>query len=200
MKVGETDIESSHWGKLPGVKIYSKLTFNERLIALSRVPPYMNESRKRILMNSFFYSQFSYCLLLWMFHSRTLNKRNQSFAWKIVCNNKNSSYWNLWVKYRSASKIFPVFQEPFNKKNLNYKLWHPSKFTIPKAINVYNMCDSITCLGAEIWNMIPTELKKISSVSTFKNAIKEWCCGNCPWKLCRRCLQSSSKIVRLSCW
>ena len=46
---------------------------------LSRVAPYMNESKKRILMNSFFWSQCSYCPLVWMFHSRTLNNKINCF-------------------------------------------------------------------------------------------------------------------------
>ena len=84
MKIGETEIKSSNCEKLLGIKIDNNLTFNEHLNhiidkashktnALSRVAPYMNESKKRILMNSFFWSQFSYFPLVWMFHSRVLN-------------------------------------------------------------------------------------------------------------------------------
>ena len=71
MKIGETRIKSSNYEKLLGIKIDNNLTFNEHLNhiidkashktnVLSRVAPYMNERRKRILMNSFFWSQFSY--------------------------------------------------------------------------------------------------------------------------------------------
>ena len=84
MKIRENQIKSSNCEKLLGIKIDNNLTFNEHLNhiidkashktnALSRVAPYMNESKKRILMNSFFWSQFSYFPLVWMFHSRVLN-------------------------------------------------------------------------------------------------------------------------------
>ena len=84
IKIGETEIKSSNCEKLLGIKIDNNLTFNEHLNhiiekasrktnALSRVAPYMNESKKRILMNSFFWSQFSYFPLVWIFHSRVLN-------------------------------------------------------------------------------------------------------------------------------
>ena len=90
MKIGETEIKSSNCEKLLGIKIDNNLTFNEHLNhiidkashktnALSRVAPYMNESKKRILMNSFFWSQCSYCPLVWMFHSRTLNNKINCF-------------------------------------------------------------------------------------------------------------------------
>ena len=65
MKIGETEIKSSNCEKLLGIKINDKLTFNEHLNyiidkasrktkALSKVAPYMNESKKLILTNSFF--------------------------------------------------------------------------------------------------------------------------------------------------
>ena len=36
----------------------------------------------------------------------------------------------------------------------------------------YNGCENIPCLGPKIWNMILSELKQMSSISTFKYAIK----------------------------
>ena len=35
----------------------------------------MNVSKKRIIMRAFIESQFGYCRLLWMFHSRGLNNK-----------------------------------------------------------------------------------------------------------------------------
>ena len=106
IKIGETEIKSSNCEKLLGIKIDNNLTFNEHLNhiidkashktnALSRVAPYMNESKKRILMNSFFWSQFSYCPLVWMFHSRALNNkinRLHERCLRIVYNDKKSTY------------------------------------------------------------------------------------------------------------
>ena len=69
-----------------GVNIDSKLTFdshvnhlcnkaNTKLRALARVTPYMTLEKKKIVMNSFFNSQFNYCPLVWMFHSRRNNNK-----------------------------------------------------------------------------------------------------------------------------
>ena len=35
----------------------------------------MNIDKKCIIMNSFFYSQFDYCPLVWMLHSRSINNK-----------------------------------------------------------------------------------------------------------------------------
>ena len=64
----------------------------------------MNESKK--LMNSFFYPQFSYCPLVWMMHSHTLNNKIYHLdkrCLRIVYNDKKSTYENLLVRDRSVS-------------------------------------------------------------------------------------------------
>ena len=151
----------------------------------------MIESKKGILMKSLFWSQLTYCLLVWMFHSRTVNNKINHMHEKclrIICNHKNLSYKNFFVRDRSASEHYPIFQEVFNNRNLNYELRHPSQSTSPRVINVYNVSESIVCLSSKIWNMVPSELKKISSINTFKNAIEQWCPRNCPCRICKRYL------------
>ena len=79
INLGETKIRNSEYRKLLGIKADTKLNFNEHLNsiiskanskvnALSRVMLYMSLSKKKILMNSFFTSQFSYFPLIWMFY------------------------------------------------------------------------------------------------------------------------------------
>ena len=64
----------------------------------------MNVSKKRIIMKSFFESQFEYCPLIWMFHSRELNNKINHFherALRIIYNDKSSS--ELHTKDRSVT-------------------------------------------------------------------------------------------------
>ena len=48
---------------------------NKKHHALARLCNYMDTKKRRVIMNAFTTSQFSYCPLVWMFHSRTLNNR-----------------------------------------------------------------------------------------------------------------------------
>ena len=48
---------------------------SRKLQALTRIAPYMDLSNRKYLMNTFSNSQFSYCLLVWMCHSRALNNK-----------------------------------------------------------------------------------------------------------------------------
>ena len=89
-----------------GVKIDYKLTFdchvsntckkaNWKINALGRIASFININKSHILMNSFFRSQFNYCPLIWMFHSRTNNRK--------MYDDKQSSFIKLLEKGNSVS-------------------------------------------------------------------------------------------------
>ena len=103
------NIKSSKCEKNLGIKIDNKLNFNtqeskkagRKLNALSRVTPYMDLSKRRILLNPFFISQFSYCPSIWMFHSRgKINKINRIHerCLRIIYNDKKSTFHELLEK------------------------------------------------------------------------------------------------------
>ena len=46
-----------------------------KLNAHAGIAPFMNVSKKRIIMKSFIELQFGYCPVIWMFHSRGLNNK-----------------------------------------------------------------------------------------------------------------------------
>ena len=61
MKLDDIEIENSKCERLPGVKIDSKLSLDEiikktsrKINALSRIAPYINIAKRRLLMNYFF--------------------------------------------------------------------------------------------------------------------------------------------------
>ena len=72
--------------RLLGVKLDSNLSFenhvtslckkaSQKLHALGRISHCMDLTKLRKLMKAFITSQFSYCPLIWMFHSRNLNNK-----------------------------------------------------------------------------------------------------------------------------
>ena len=86
VKIGNDIIKSSNSVKLLGITIDNKLNFKEHLTnickkvsnklhGLARVSNYMSTHTLRIITKAFIESQFQYCPLVWMFHSRTLNNR-----------------------------------------------------------------------------------------------------------------------------
>ena len=84
--IEEFVINNSNEEKLLGIKIDTKLSFenhvsslcktaSQKLHALARIVNYMDLSKHKSLMKAFATSQFNYCPLIWMPHSRELNNR-----------------------------------------------------------------------------------------------------------------------------
>ena len=105
IEINEFTVKNSHFEKLLGVHCDDQLKFdfhieklyknaNRKLHALARVTPCMDLSKKRILMNAFFDSQFNHCSLIWVCQSRRLyHKTNQLHekCLRIIYNDKASS-------------------------------------------------------------------------------------------------------------
>ena len=116
-QISETVIHNSQSKKLLGVTFDNKLKFekhinkicqkaNRKLNALARITPYMKLAKRRILMNAFFDSQFNYCPLIWMFHSRNLNNkinRLNERCLRVIYNDKTSSFEQLLENDNSVS-------------------------------------------------------------------------------------------------
>ena len=86
VNVGNSVIENTEEEKLLGVVIDKQLNFEthisklcqkagDKLFALARISKYMDSDKLRTLMRCFVISQFQYCPLAWMFHSRHLNNK-----------------------------------------------------------------------------------------------------------------------------
>ena len=219
ININNVKIGNSHCEKLLGIKIDSKLTFKNqiedicskasgKLHALSRVTPYMDLQKKRLVLNAFFKSQFNYCPLAWMFHSRSLNNkinRLHERCLRVIYNDKSSSFKELLERDNSISiheqnvrtlviEMFKVskgisstlFSEVFSYRDNNrYSLRSDSIFSLPPVKSVHYGTESIAFFGPKIWEIIPSDFKEIESLQEFKIAIKNWKLVNCPCRLCK---------------
>ena len=109
IRTGNFQIENTKSEKLLGIQFDNTLSFDyhlseickkasRKLYALGRVTRYMNLSKRKILMNAFFNSQFSYCPLIWMCHSPIINKiinRLHERCLRIIYCDKQSSFEEL---------------------------------------------------------------------------------------------------------
>ena len=115
MKISNETVSNSKYEKLLGVKVDHELNFNEhvsslckkasqKLNALSRIASCMTFDQRRLILNSFITSHFSYCLIVWMFHSRKLNERIDHIherALRIFYKDFNSSFQELLIEDNS---------------------------------------------------------------------------------------------------
>ena len=214
VNIGKDIIWESKTVKLLGITIDKELKFdkhinlvcskaNKKLNVLSRMRSFLSGEKRKIIFKSFIESQFKYCPLTWMFCSRKSNdkiNRLHERSLRIVYNDFESSYEELLSKsnsysihdqniHRLAIEIYKVanglstgdFANLFNFKD-QYAIHIPSVNTELKGKN------SIRYFGAIIWNAIPLNIKKATSLHAFKNSIKSWK-PNCSCRLCKTYLQ-----------
>ena len=118
IRITNTNISNVERVKLLGMNFEGRLNFdyhvntllkkaNKKYHALARLCNYMDTKKRRVLMKAFITSQFSYCPLVWMFHSRTLNNRINKIherALRLVYKNETFlSFDDLLKRDRSVS-------------------------------------------------------------------------------------------------
>ena len=204
--------------KLLGVTIDNKLNFNEHVTkiykkanqkfhALKRIAKYLDSNKLRILLKAFIESQFNYCPLTWMFHSRQLNNKINKLherTLRLVYKNPNLSFQELLTldnsfcihhrnlqkltieMYKAKNKIcptlfqelFPSYENPYNLRN--NRCWQP--------INVRTEgygTETLLFRGEKTWQLLPQAIKNAESLSSFKNQVKKWTPVGCTCKLCK---------------
>ena len=209
-------IECSKSVKLLGITIDNKLDFNEhvsklckkvssKLHALARIANYMSQDKLRLVMKSFIESQFNYCPIIWMFHSRSLNNRINRLherALRLVYKDPNLSFEDLLQKdesftihHRNLQKLAtemykayndlspPLMKCIFPQRNVPYNLRNKNPFQSCNIRTVFNGMETMSFVGPKIWGLVPDEIK--NSLTEFKAKIRNWEPIGCTCRLCK---------------
>ena len=168
-------------------------------------------------MNAFIMSQFGYCPLVWMFHSRKLNHRINTLherALRLVYRDNTSSFDALLEKNGSfkiherniltlAIELYKVWYGICPKimclvfpLNTNSKYIGNSDFSSRNMKSVHYGLDSLSHLGPKIWKLVPQEWKGLS-LSKFTRRIRNWK-PPCPCKLCKSYVAGVGYIENIS--
>ena len=206
---------SSCCEKLLGIKIDQKLSLephidslckksSQKLNALARMASSLKFKQRKLLLNAFITSQFSYAPI-WMFHSRKLNNRINHVherALRLVYKDYTSFFDELLLKdnsfrihHRNLQKfaieifkvklglaaeimknVFPIIENPYDLRN-------ETKFKSRNVHTVRYGIETASFVAPRIWSSIPRSYKECSSVNEFNTKIKFWYPENCPCKL-----------------
>ena len=211
-------IESEKEQVLLGITIDSNLSFEEhinnlcqkasqKLNALATISGYMYIQKRRTLMKSLIKSQFGYCLLIWMFHSRGLNNKINSIherVLRITYGDKTSTFQQLLEKdnsvsinhrnlqalatemFKICSNLSPdIVKDIFQKRIVPYNLRSENSFMSRLVNSVYHGTESLSFLGPKIWEQVLQEIKGSENIAILKSEIKKWTPSHCPCRLCR---------------
>ena len=211
-------ISNSTEEKLLGITFDSTLSFdkhvsklckqaNKKIHALARVSKYMSQSKRKLIMNAFIKSQFGYCPLVWMFHSRGLNNRINKIherALRLVYNDSQSTFADLLTKDNSvsihdrnlqilATEIYKlklnesprIIESIFKEKNIGYETRKSNPFITNNVKTVKYGTETLSFRGPKTWSMVPEDIKKSKSLADFKRKIKSWIPVGCECRLCK---------------
>ena len=140
---------------------------SQKLNALTRVAQYMNLAQRISIIKAFICSQFGYCSLVWMLHSRKINNRVNNLherALSVVYRDYNATFSELLSKNKSvtihqrnlqllATEIFKtknelnpkIMEEILTFKNVDYDLRNNTSLKIGNLKTVYYGTESLTC-------------------------------------------------------
>lgn len=140
-------------------------------------------------MNALVDSQIKYSPFISMFHSLNLNNkinRLHERCLQIIYNDKTTSFEQLLEKkilslytkeiltlatemYRLTNRLsFEIINEIFHLiEESHHNLRDRSQFTTPPIRSVYIGRESISFVGAKIWELIPSAIRQINSLPGF---------------------------------
>ena len=149
----------------------------------------MSLKKRRIIMKTFVESQFDYCPLIWMLHSRTLNNkinRLHERALRIVYSDYKSSFKPFWKRMA----LFQIHHRNIQSLAIEiYKFLHGLSPAIMGNIIKLNRPPTynhttISLLTLKIWAIVSQNIKNCTSLSSFKINIRKWK-PDCIYRLCK---------------
>ena len=202
IRITNTKISNVERVKLLGVNFEGRLNFdyhvntllnktNKKYHALARICYYMDTKKTVCSNESFITSQFSYCPLVWMFHSRTLNNRINKIherALRLVDKNETFlSFDDLLKRDRSlsihqknlqilATEIYKtkndfghkIMKDPFHFIQKPYNLRNDPELQRRRNRTVYFGTESMSSLAPKIWELIPSDIRSANSLGICK--------------------------------
>ena len=166
---------------------------NLKLHALTRCAKFISTEKTLLIFKAFVIWQFNYCQLVWMFHTKQLNNRINSLPEKIE-RNRNSSFSELLnldesvsIHYRNIKYLLaemhkvkmdlspPIMNDIFSlSENSSYNLRSGVTGNRQNIRTKKFGFETVSTIGATLWNDLPAELENAESLKMFKQKINLW--------------------------
>jgi hypothetical protein len=182
---------------------------HSKLSAIARYRRFLDFDKLKALIKAFVESQFSYCPLVWMFHDRNVNNRINRLherALRLLYSDDISTFQVLLEKsneftihqrniqslaiemFKAKHNVGPyILQDIFiGRHYTGPKLRTSTDFKVEKVNTVHFGDNSLLCFGRKIWHLIPSRIKDVDHLDSFKNQIRYWKPVKCPCRLCKQ--------------
>ena len=159
----------------------------------------------KILLDSFIFTSFNYCPLVWHFCSAALSQKTEKIherALRLLHNDSYSNYISLLLKAelptmrvshlrRLAIEVFktlkfltPDFMHRYFKKG-SHSARRRNDLVVNRAKTTTFGEKSLRTLGRQNWNSLPEDAKILTSLQKFTEFIKTWYGSECKCNICK---------------
>ena len=174
---------------------------------LRRVRNYLDFWQALSLYNCYIQSYFNYCPLIWMFCNKTsynMIDNVQKRALRALYNvydlsldellniDGNAKIHTINIRcllieiFKTIHGINPEFmREIFITKTVPYNLRDPELLVLPETNTIRYGVNSLTFRSGILWNSLPKNYKKLTSLNLFKNSLKSCTSFKCSCQLCK---------------
>ena len=218
--VGDQQVKSQNEVKLLGVTFDVKLKFEthasdmckkagKQLSVMKRLSNTLTEDGKLLLYNTFIFSNFNYCSLIWHFCPMNCTikmEKIQKRSLRFVYNDFNSSYKCLMDRcnkstlfvnrqrmmllyvYKMLNNAVPLYLcNSFQLDNNMYNTRCFRKVKQPCFKTITHGRNAMLYQGAQMWNVLPNDFKMKDSYGSFKAALSKWKGNVCVCNVCPQC-------------
>ena len=178
----------------------------QKLSALLRISPYLDQRKKVLLYKSMIKSQFNYCPLVWMFCSRQSNNlinkvherglrltyRDETKDFQQILREQNEitiHQMNLQVIMTENCKQYSTTNNEFS---FSISQQHATQTTeifkkfIQKIVKLSDTVRKLMYRAAFLRANLHNKYKNAKSLDEFKSKIKVWKCDFCHCRLCKK--------------
>jgi len=172
-----------------------------QLQAIYRLNRYLKPITRKLVINSFILSNFSYCPLIWCFLSaRQCSKIDKIIekSLRVIDSDRGLTYNELLKKYNQSSikhrahkviaaevfKTFnnmnPIYMHDIFQKQTNIRATRQTLNLKSQSFRSKKYgFNSLRVLAPIIWNSIPNTIKNSKGITAFKDKIKSWGNDDC---------------------
>ena len=207
IQIGDKTIESKKTVELLGVEVDFRLNFEShinnlctkaggQLNSLFRFKKFLSSDSKKLCVNSFILSNFSYCSLVWHFCKGISNNKIENVqkrSYRLL--NENSEKLinvessmeirrlrSLAIEiYKTLNNFNPQYIKSIFDKNKNRT---SNRLSNNLNTNKFNSVkygrNSLRSLGPILWNSLPNNVRSFTSIDKFKGFMKNWGKKDCP--------------------
>ena len=204
--LGSIKIKESDSVKLLGVILDKMLSFDEhvsmlckkanaKISALLRIARFFSQQQHSVLIESFVFSNFCYCPLVWGFSSRknlhmidrTCERAFRIFSSEPPEDTIHDRFCRILLQevFKTVHGLNPSYMnDVFPFQSHSYKLRSFSSLRCDKIHSSRHGLKSIPCIAAQLWSTVPESIKTESTLHGFKSELGRVSNLDCHCRLC----------------